>query len=157
MARARELFVRPAIPMLVLLPLILSACMTGAVDPARMTLWDFIVAMFVFFLWFAYIWIFISIFGDIFRRDDIGGGTKAIWVFALIILPFLGALIYLVTRPKMTAGDVQRLTQMDAAVTAASNVTPADQIAKLQQLKASGAITEPEYEALKKQAMGGGS
>jgi uncharacterized membrane protein len=102
-----------------------------------------------------FIWIFISIFGDIFRRDDLSGGMKAIWVLALVLLPFLGALIYMVSRPKVTAQDVQLMTQADAAMKAASSVSVADQIAKLQELKASGAITEPEFEALKQKAIGG--
>jgi hypothetical protein len=79
---------------------------------------------------------------------------KAVWLFALVVLPFLGALIYMVSRPKVTSGDVARLTQMDAAIKAASAVSPADQLAKLAELKESGAITVPEYEQLKKQVIG---
>jgi len=80
---------------------------------------------------------------------------KAFWIFLLVIVPFLGALIYVIARPKMTAQDVALMTQADAAQKAAAAVSPVDQIAKLEQLKASGAITEPEYEKLKKQALEG--
>jgi hypothetical protein len=101
------------------------------------------------------IWIFISIFADIFRRNDLSGGWKAIWIIVIFVIPFIGALIYIISRPKVTAQDVQLMTQQDAAVKAAAGVTPADQIEKLNQLKESGAITVPEYEALKQKAMEG--
>ena len=83
----------------------------------------------------------------------LGAVTLAIAILAIVFLPFLGALIYIISRPKVTAQDVQMMTQAEAAQKAASNVTPADPIAKLEQLKASGAITQPEYEALKQKAI----
>jgi Short C-terminal domain/Phospholipase_D-nuclease N-terminal len=106
-------------------------------------------SMIFFFFWFMAIWIFIQIFADIFRRDDLSGGTKALWTFVLIFLPFLGALIYLITRPKVTAQDVQLLTKAEAAQSAVSGVSTADELAKLQQLKAAGAISDVEFENLK--------
>jgi len=109
--------------------------------------------MIAFFFWFMLIWMFIAVFADIFRRNDLSGGWKAIWILAIFILPLLGILIYLVSRPKVTAQDVQQLTQMEAGAKAAASVSTADELAKLQQLKASGAITEPEYEALKAKLM----
>ena len=59
--------------------------------------------MLVFFFWFMAIWIFITIFADIFRRQDLSGGAKAGWIFLIFILPFFGALIYIISRPQMTA------------------------------------------------------
>ncbi len=61
-------------------------------------LWDVIVSMFWFMLLFAWIWLLISILGDIFRDRTLGGGAKALWVLFLIFLPWLGALIYLIAR-----------------------------------------------------------
>ena len=133
--------------------LFLAAC--NSVGGPTLTFWDVVWSMVIFFFWFMLIWIFISIFADIFRRNDLTGGWKAIWIILLVFLPFLGALIYIISRPKVTAQDVQMMTQADAAVKAANAVSPADQIAKLNELKASGAITVPEYEALKKKAMEG--
>ena len=133
--------------------LFLAAC--NSVGGPTLTFWDVVWSMVIFFFWFMLIWIFISIFADIFRRNDLTGGWKAIWIILLIFLPFLGALIYIISRPKMTAQDVQMMTQADAAAKAANAVSPADQIAKLNELKDSGAITVPEYEALKKKAMEG--
>jgi uncharacterized membrane protein len=132
--------------------LLLSAC--NQVGSATLTFWDVIWSMVFFFFWFMAIWIFIQIFADIFRRDDLSGGMKAVWIFVLIFLPFLGALIYIISRPKVTAQDVALMTQTEAAMSAASQVSPADELAKLQQLKETGAITEPEYNALKAKILG---
>ena len=66
---------------------------------------DVLWAMLVFFFWFMAIWIFISIFGDIFRRDDLSGWGKGGWIFLIFVLPFLGALIYMIARPRMTEQD----------------------------------------------------
>ena len=133
--------------------LFLTAC--AQVGTQSLTFWDVIWSMIALFFWFMLIWIFIAIFADIFRRNDLSGGWKAIWIILLVFLPFLGALIYIIARPKVTAQDVQLMTQQDAAVNAANAVTPVDQIAKLEQLKASGAITQPEYDELKKKALQG--
>jgi hypothetical protein len=142
----------PAVPLLALLAVALVGC--NQVGTNSMTFWDVIWSMVFFFFWFAFIWIFISLFGDIFRRDDLSGGSKAIWLLVLIVLPFLGSLIYIAMRPKVTAGDVRRMTQMEAGYKAAAAVSSTDQIAKLQELKAAGAITDAEFEKLKAEAIG---
>jgi hypothetical protein len=129
----------------------LAAC--SQLDDESFGFWDLLWGMIVFFFWFMFIWIFISIFADIFRRNDLSGGWKAIWIIALIFLPFLGALIYIIVRPKATAQDVQMMAQADAAMQAASSVSTADELTKLSQLKASGAISDQEYEDLKKKLM----
>jgi energy-coupling factor transporter transmembrane protein EcfT len=118
-----------------------------------MQLGDVLISMVAFFFWVMAIWIFISIFGDIFRRNDLSGGAKAGWIFLLFILPFLGALIYIVARPKVTAQDVQLMAQAEAANKAVAGVSTADELAKLQQLKDSGAITAAEFDTLKAKAV----
>src|SRR5688572_29739489 len=143
---------RRAVPALAVLALVLAGC--SSVGTATLTFWDVVFSMIVFFFWFMFIWIFISLFGDIFRRNDLSGGAKAGWIFLLVILPFLGALIYMIARPKVTAQDVEDLTRMEAASRAAAAVSPADQIAKLAELRAAGAITEEEYNSLKAKALG---
>ena len=149
----RSLLVKPALPGLALIGLLVAAC--SSVGTASITFWDVIWSMVIFFFWFMLIWIFISIFADIFRRNDLSGGWKAIWIVVIFIIPFFGALIYIISRPKVTAQDVQMMTQADAAQKAAAGVSTADQIAKLNELKDAGAITVPEYEALKKKAIEG--
>ncbi len=151
-ATTRPRMARPAVAVLAALPVLLAAC--AQVGGPAVTFWDVVFAMIAFFFWFMFIWIFISLFGDIFRRNDLSGGAKAGWIFLLVILPFLGALIYMIARPKVTAQDVEDLTRMDAASRAAAAVSPADQIAKLSELRAAGAITEEEYNSLKQKAMG---
>jgi hypothetical protein len=149
----RALLARPVLPALAVLALLVAGC--AQVGTASFGFWDVIWSMIAFFFWFMFIWIFISLFGDILRRDDLSGGMKAVWIFVLIILPFLGSLIYIVVRPKVTAQDVALMARADAAQKAAAGVSTADQIAKLNQLREAGAITVPEYEALKKKAIEG--
>jgi putative oligomerization/nucleic acid binding protein/phospholipase D-like protein len=144
---------RPVLPALLALPILLAAC--SQVGGPAVTFWDVVFSMIVFFFWFMFIWIFIALFGDIFRRNDLSGGAKAGWIFLLVILPFLGALIYMIARPKVTAQDVEDLTRAEAATRAAAAVSPADQIAKLSELRAAGAISEAEFESLKAKAIGG--
>ena len=150
----RTLLARPVVPTIATLGLLGTAC--SQVGTQQFTFWDLIWSMVFFFFVFMAIWIFIAIFADIFRRRDLSGAWKAIWILVLFWIPFFGALIYIVARPKVTAQDVEMMTQADAAAKAASQVSTADQIAKLDQLKASGAITEPEYNELKKKAIAGG-
>jgi hypothetical protein len=108
----------------------------------------------VFFLFLA-IWIFIAIFSDIFRRTDIHGGMKAAWIFLIFILPFIGCLIYIIARPKVTAGDVQMMARADAANKAVAGVSTADELTKLQQLKDAGVISQAEYDSLKAKTLAG--
>jgi len=62
-------------------------------------------AMIAFFFMFMLIWMFIAVFADIFRRDDIGGGSKAGWIILIFFIPLLGILIYMIARPKTTERD----------------------------------------------------
>jgi hypothetical protein len=110
---------------------------------------EWLLAMVVFFFWVMAIMIWFSCLMDIFRRDDIHGGMKAVWLFVCFIIPLLGCLIYMIARPRVTAQDVKQLTAADAAGKAVSQVSTADELAKLAQLRDAGAITIPEYESLK--------
>ena len=112
-------------------------------------------AMVVFFFWFLFIWMFIAVFADIFRRSDLSGLAKAGWIVLIFVIPFLGALIYIIGRPKVTSQDVQRMAQAEAASKAAANVSPADELAKLQQLKDAGTISDAEFDALKLKVLAG--
>jgi energy-coupling factor transporter transmembrane protein EcfT len=110
-------------------------------------------AMLAFFFWFMVIWIFIGVFADIFRRNDLSGWAKAGWIFLFFVLPFLGLLIYMIARPKMTAQDKEMIEQMQEAQRRASGYSAADEVAKLAQLRDSGEISAEEYEEMKKRAM----
>ena len=108
--------------------------------------------VFVFLIWF---WLLVIIFGDIFRSKDMGGGAKALWVLFVIILPFLGILVYLIARGgKMheraeQAAQQQQQAFDDYVKQTAGAGNSVDQLAKLADLKQSGAITDAEFEAQK--------
>ena len=109
--------------------------------------------MCIFFFWMIYIWIFITVFADIFRRNDIGGGAKAGWIIFLIFIPLVGLLVYMIARPKMTEQDKQMMEQAQAQQKRMAGYSAAEEIAKAQALKDSGAITEAEFQELKRKAM----
>ena len=108
--------------------------------------------MLVLFFWVMAIRIFIAIFSDIFRRNDLSGWAKAGWIFLIFIVPFLGALIYVIARPKMTAQDKEMLEQAQEAQRRVSGYSPADEIAKLAELRDKGEISAEEYTDLKRKA-----
>ena len=116
-------------------------------------------SMIIFFVWVAWIWMLILILSDVFRRHDLSGWGKAGWTFFLIVLPFLGALIYLIAHgdgmAERRAQDVQgQRAQMDDYVrSVAGSGGAAAEIDKAKQLLDSGAIDQAEYEALKAKAL----
>ncbi len=107
-----------------------------------------------FFLFFIWIWLLISIFGDIFR-SEMSGWSKALWTIFVIVLPLLGVLIYMVVH----GSDMQQRSMAQAQAMedasrqyiqeAAGTTSTADEIAKLNDLKSSGAISAEEFDAAK--------
>ncbi len=136
---------------LLLLMGILLLTLTGCGDTwgQGSVLWT----MAIFFFWMIYIWIFITVFADIFRRNDMGGGKKAMWIILLIFLPLIGLLAYMIARPKMTEQDKQLMEEAAARQHRAAGYSAAEEIAKAQALKDSGAITDAEFQELKRKAM----
>jgi Tfp pilus assembly protein PilO len=110
-------------------------------------------AMVVFFFWFMLIWMFIGVFADIFRRNDLSGGAKAGWLLLIFIVPFFGILIYLIARPKMTEQDKEMMATMQERERRSTGYSAADEVAKLAKLRDEGKITSEEYESMKRQAM----
>jgi hypothetical protein len=113
----------------------------------------------IFFCWVAWIWILVVLLTDIFRRRDIGGFMKALWVVILIVLPFLGTLIYLIAyhdgmAERSAQAAAGQKAQFDSYVqSVAADAGPAGQIEKAKQLLDSGAITQQEFDALKAKAL----
>lgn len=111
--------------------------------------------VFEFFLFFAWLWILITIFGDLFRDHETSGVVKAVWVFFLIFLPFLGALIYLIVRgsgmrDRTIKQQVDAKEQFDSYVREqAQTASPADELHKLAELKEKGAISGEEFDRAK--------
>ena len=120
---------------------------------ATTTFGEILWSMVIFFFWFMAIWIFIMIFADVFRRNDLSGAAKAGWIILIFILPFIGAMIYLFARPKMTEQDKEMMEKADEAQRRISGYSAADEVEKLAKLRDDGKITAEEYEAAKKKAM----
>ena len=99
------------------------------------------------------IWVFIAIFADIFRRNDLSGWAKAGWILLLFVLPFLGALIYVIARPKMTEQDREIMAKQQEQQRRVEGYSAADEVAKLAKLRDAGEISAQEYERLKARAM----
>ncbi len=105
-----------------------------------------------FFLFFIWIWLLITVFADIFRSHDLGGFAKALWTIFIIVLPFVGVLIYLIARGKsMQDRAVQRASRQEQEFRgyvqdAAGSPGTADQLAKLADLKGQGVLTDAEFE-----------
>ena len=118
---------------------------------------DVLWSMIIFFFWVIWIWIVVTVLVDVFRRHDIGGWAKAAWVVFVVILPWLGVLIYLIAehdgmrdrRIKEVQGQQQAFDQYvrDAAGGSAA------EIAQAKQLLDSGAITQDEFNAIKAKAL----
>jgi type VI protein secretion system component VasK len=108
-----------------------------------------------FFLFFIWIWILITVFADIFRSHDIGGFAKALWVIFIIVLPFLGVLIYLIARGKsMQDRAIQRASSQEQEFRGyvqevAGGSGAADQLTKLAELKERGVLTDAEFDTEK--------
>ena len=121
-------------------------------------LWDVLV-IFAFVIWF---WLLIVVFGDIFRRRDIGGWGKAGWIILVIILPYFGVFIYLIAEHSgMAERNTQQLQAQQAVAdqyirSVSGSGGPASEIETAKNLLDSGAITQAEYDSIKAKALGQG-
>jgi hypothetical protein len=121
--------------------------------PFLEVLWTII----VFFAWVAWIWVAITVLADVFRRHDIGGWHKAAWVVFVIVLPFLGVLVYLIAQHDgMRERSVRQMEAQkqafDQYVRDAGGGSAAE-IAKAKELLDAGAINQAEFEAIKARAL----
>jgi hypothetical protein len=119
------------------------------------SIWNILVTsaiIFVFVMWF---WLLITIIGDIFRRTDTGGFSKILWILFLLFLPLLGAFAYILTQSKGMAERQQK--QVEKAredLREFVGVSPADELEKLDKLKAAGSVTDAEYQKLRARVIG---
>jgi predicted membrane channel-forming protein YqfA (hemolysin III family) len=106
-----------------------------------------ILSIFVFVVWF---WLLIVIFSDLFRRHDISGWGKALWVIGLVLFSYLGIIVYLITQGRgMAERSAQQAQQAREELRRVVGYSVADEITKLDQLKKSGSITADEYGRLR--------
>jgi hypothetical protein len=126
---------------------------------ADYTFIDVFWSMLVFFIWVAWFLLLFRVVADIFRRHDIGGGAKTLWLIFVLFLPFLGVFVYLIAHSKDIADRDMRQAQasqqqFDSYVqSVASSGGAAAEIDKAKQLLDSGAITQAEFEAIKAKAL----
>ena len=125
-----------------------------------MPILDIFFTMLWFFLFFIWIWLLISIFGDIFRSDR-SGWAKAGWTIFVIILPLLGVLVYIISNgDQMAERSLQQAASAEKAQreyiqsVSGGETSAADEISKLAALRDSGALTEQEFAAQKAKLLG---
>jgi predicted membrane channel-forming protein YqfA (hemolysin III family) len=108
-------------------------------------------SIFIFVLWF---WLLITVFGDLFRRRDVSGIAKTCWVILLIVFPYIGVFIYLISQGRsMAERQNQRVQQARDELRQVVGFSVADEIEKLERLKNSGAISNEEYTRLRARAV----
>ena len=121
--------------------------------------WGVFGSIVVFFIWIAWFMLLFRVFGDVFRRSDLSGLGKTGWIIFVIILPFLGVFIYLITQNDgMTERNMQQAQAHRQATdtyiqSVAGSGGAAAEIDKAKQLLDSGAITQAEFEAIKQKAL----
>jgi hypothetical protein len=106
-----------------------------------------LLTLFAFVVWF---WLAISVFGDLFRRSDISGWGKALWVIGVILFPYLGVLVYMISQGQsMAKRSAERAQQTREEFRNVIGFSVADEIEKLDRLKSSGSITDDEFARLR--------
>ncbi len=115
-----------------------------------------VVEIFLFVIW---IWILFAIIGDLFRDHELSGWAKAIWIVALVFLPFLGALIYLVARgtgmrERTIKAQAEAKQHFDEYVREQAHTSPADELHKLNELREKGALSQVEFDQAKAKLLG---
>ena len=115
--------------------------------------------MLIFFMWVIWIWLLITVFIDIFRDKNLNGFAKAIWVLFVVVVPFLGVLIYLIARgdsmhERQAAQVSQQIEAQDQYIRSVSGGGSADELEKLAKLHRDGVLTDEEFAAQKAKALG---
>jgi hypothetical protein len=120
---------------------------------------DVMWTMFVFFAWILFFWLLFGVFGDLFSRHDLSGWAKAGWTVLVIILPFIGIFVYLISQGKGMGERAQQRAQAqktevdDYVRSVAASGSPTDEIARGKELFDQGAITQAEYDQIKSRAL----
>jgi hypothetical protein len=119
---------------------------------------DVLWTMFIFFLWVIWFWLLFTVFVDVFRRHDISGGKKVLWLIFVIIVPFLGVFIYILTQNDgMTQRNLDRAkaqqAQFDDYVRETASGGATAEIANAKTLLDQGTITQAEFDAIKQKAL----
>ena len=114
------------------------------------TFTNFVAEAFTVFMFILWLWLLITITSDLFRRTDVSGFIKVLWVILLIVLPYIGIFAYLLTQGRgMAERDQARAQHAREELRHLVGFSAADEIEKLDRLKSSGSISEKEYAALR--------
>ena len=122
---------------------------------AEISFGEVLLLVFEFFLLFAWIWILIAVISDLFRDHQLSGVAKAVWVFFLVFLPFLGVLLYLIVRgdgmrDRTIKAQADSKKEFDSYVREQAHAgSPADELHKLNELKEKGALSAEEFDRAK--------
>lgn len=114
------------------------------------------------FLFVAWIWVLISLFSDLFNDHSVSGWGKAGWTFLLFLVPFLGALIYLIARGggmherAMNRAEAAQ-KQLDTYIRQTAGSSPASELETLAKLRSEGVLSDSEFEQAKQKLLAGGS
>src|SRR5215471_4448232 len=112
--------------------------------------WNFLADVITVFFFVVLLWLLFIIFSDLFRRQDLSGLGKALWGIALILFPYLGVFIYLITQSRgMTERGLQQAQRTPDELRQVVGFSAADEIKKLDELKKSGAISDAEFARLR--------
>jgi predicted membrane channel-forming protein YqfA (hemolysin III family) len=115
---------------------------------------NFIVDAFTVFIFIVWLWLLVTVLTDLFRRTDVSGLGKAVWVIVLVVFPYIGVFAYLVSQGGgMAERSGQQAHRAREELRHFLGVSAADEIEKLDRLKSSGAISEEEYTRLRARAV----
>lgn len=114
-----------------------------------------VVEIFLFVIW---VWILFAIIADLFRDHEMSGWAKALWIFLLVFIPFLSALVYLIVRgdgmrDRTIKAQAEAKQHLDSYVRQAAHSSPADELHKLDELRSKGALTDTEFERAKQKLL----
>ncbi len=112
----------------------------------------FALVVFLFVLW---LWLLISVIGDLFRRSDVGGFGKVLWIIFLVVLPYLGVFMYIMTQGRgMGERNVAQVKEAQRELRDFVGYSPADELKKIDELKAAGTISADEHAKLRSKVIG---
>jgi hypothetical protein len=115
---------------------------------------NFLMDTFTIFIFIMWLWLLIPIGGDLFRRHDISGWGKAIWIIVLILIPYIGVLAYVISQGRgMAERNMQQAQQVREEFRRVAGFSAADEIEKLDRLKKAGSISDAEFTRLRTQLL----
>lgn len=119
------------------------------------SIFNFAAFAFVVFIFVLWLWLLISVIGDLFRRGDIGGFGKVLWIIFLVLLPYLGVFAYILTQGKgMGQRSIEQARKAQQDLRDFVGFSPADELRKIDELKAAGSISADEHGRLRAKIIG---